>query len=429
VIVDEAGILAADGALDAAGGADRLETLRRLSAWSRRVPPAAATVPDATDTDATRTDAPSAATFGADAPSAATFGADAVGATTPAADASDDGVGASPADPFAAAAGTRVLAADGGAASLAMTVPRWLTGPAPGPRLGTMAVAALAEMALAAAAGAGLGPTDVIVTTSLQLRALGPVTGWPDAEEVTGRGPATSMFAPDPTGTPPPARPLRLRAHAAADARDDEPTGRLRRATGTVSTPDGRPLAEATALCAVLRPSEPAPARADDDAGPDRPDPVLAGRPAPAGPAGGPADGSATSDGSVRHQPPAHPLLDALGADVRAEGDRLELRLAAADWLADRLGRVHAAACCALADAAVSTALARRLPTGSATHVLSLDLTVIRSLPLAADVAVAATVRHVGRRLAVVDVELGLADAPPSVLARTVVTLGAHRRP
>ena len=58
-----------------------------------------------------------------------------------------------------------------------------------------------------------------------------------------------------------------------------------------------------------------------------------------------------------------------------------------------------------------------------------MDLTVVRSLPLEEDVAAVATVRHVGRRLAVVDVEVGPVEAPPSVLARATVARTSHGLP
>jgi len=122
-------------------------------------------------------------------------------------------------------------------------------------------------------------------------------------------------------------------------------------------------------------------------------------------------------------------LLAELDADIRQDGDRVALRLAPPAWLADELGRLDPAAGCALVDAAVDTALARRLPTGSAVRVLSMDLTVVRSLPLQEDVAAVATVRHVGRRLAVVDVEVGPAEAPPSVLARATVARASQGLP
>ncbi|OHV36632.1 MULTISPECIES: PaaI family thioesterase [Pseudofrankia] len=451
MIGDEAGILAADDApaadarslsdelpsadgLAVAGGAERLESLRRLGNWSRHLSGAA---------DHPASPPPPADPVPAEVERGRAELAETETELT-------EEMGAPPGDPFGDAAGTRVLTAAEGLASLTMTVPAWLTGPTPGPRLSTTAVAALAEMALASAAGTSLRPGDLTVTTALQLRTQGPVAGWPDADDADEARPPASMFVPDPVAARQRERPVRLRAEASVAAGDgDEPEARLRRATATISTPDGRPLAEASAICAIVRPADsspsasasPAPsasASASDagtSAASHSAEPVGSGQDHPADPVpvGGVTAGSAVPGGpvgraSVSHLPPSHPLLGALGAEVHGDGDRLLLRLPPAGWLANRLGRFHAAACCALADAAVSTALTRRLPTGSAVHVLSLDLTVIRSLPLEDDVAAVATVRHVGRRLAVVDVELGPADAPPSVLARTMVALSAHHR-
>jgi uncharacterized protein (TIGR00369 family) len=184
--------------------------------------------------------------------------------------------------------------------------------------------------------------------------------------------------------------------------------------TSTVRADDGRELASASAICAVLRP---APSAEGD---PTRRD---------AGPAAGAPSGE-TADGplTITHGPARHPLLEALGAEEHRGGETVTVRLRPPGWLGNRIGRAHGAACCALADAAIATALARKLPTGSASHTLSLDLTLLRSLPLDREVVAAATVRHVGRRLAVVDVELGQDDGPPCVLVRATVSRTTHRR-
>jgi uncharacterized protein (TIGR00369 family) len=322
--------------------------------------------------------------------------------------------GAAIGSPFADMACARVLPSPDGCVSATMTVPDWLTGPTPGPRLGMTAVAALAEIALDAAAGTGLPPGELTVATTLQLRALGPAAGWPDPAGSTG-GPR-SVFAPPGTGgARGHHRPVRLRAEARLDDADaDGPGVPVRRATATVRASDGRPLASASAICAIIRP-----ARAADADG-AAPAPVAVGVPVPV---------SHASGGLISHAPVPHPLLAALDADLARDGDQVTVRLRPPDWLANRLGRAHGAACCALADAAITTALARHLPTGSAVHTLSLDLTVLRSVPLEGEIVTVATVRHVGRRLAVVEAELGQDGAPPSVLARATLARTTHHRP
>ncbi|WP_238438738.1 PaaI family thioesterase, partial [Frankia nepalensis] len=216
--------------------------------------------------------------------------------------------------------------------------------------------------------------------------------------------------------------PVRLRAEAQAyDADAEEPDTGLRRATATISTDDGRRLAVASAVCAVFSPA----AMPSDAVGLDYTVGAV-GEP-PRDTAGEPVD--EMPDGLVNHAPPPHPLLGALAAAAEHDDDRLVLRMPPPAWLANRLGRVHAAASCALVDAAISVALTRRLPTGNTAHLQTLDLSVVRSLPLDEDMTVVASVRHVGRRLAVVDVELGQVDAPPSVLARGTVARTTQRRP
>jgi uncharacterized protein (TIGR00369 family) len=133
-------------------------------------------------------------------------------------------------------------------------------------------------------------------------------------------------------------------------------------------------------------------------------------------------------EGPITHGPTRHPLLAALDAGECRDGETVTVRLRPPAWLGNRLGRTHGAACCALADAAIGTALARRLPTGSAVHTLSLDLTALRTLPLDGEVVATATVRHVGRRLAVVDVELGQEDTPLCVLVRATVARTTYHR-
>jgi uncharacterized protein (TIGR00369 family) len=321
--------------------------------------------------------------------------------------------GAAIGSPFADVACARVLTSPDGCVSATMTVPDWLTGPTPGPRLGMTAVAALAEIALDAAAGTGLCPGELTVATTLQLRALGPAAGWPDPAGPAG-GPRP-VFAPGTGRARERQRPIRLRAEARLDDADaGEPGVPVRRATATVRTSDGRPLANASAICAVIRP-----ARAADTDGAAA-TPVAVPVPPPA---------SHTPGGLISHEPVPHPLLAALDADLARDGDQVTLRLRPPAWLANRLGRAHAAACCALADAAITTALARRLPTGSAVHTLSLDLTVLRSISLESEVVTVATVRHVGRRLAVVEAELSQDGAPPSVVARATLARTTHHQP
>ncbi|ADP82774.1 PaaI family thioesterase [Pseudofrankia inefficax] len=336
--------------------------------------------------------------------------------TTPADEAARTGVPVG--SPFADAAGARLLTAAEGRATATMTIPAWLAGPTPGGGLGTAAVAALAEIAMGAAGNAGLAADELTQTAALQLHTRGPAEGWPG---LGAAAPAVSVFAPAPAAARTRRRQVELRAEARVqDTEADEAGAPLRRVTATVSTPGGRPLATASAIRAVVRSTSADRDRAEDAAG-------LAHR---AGPTGcGEADAATRQapDGLVRHRPPSHPLLAELAADVDHDGDQVTLRLAPPAWLANRLGRVHTAASCALVEAAIGTVLARRLPTGSTVHTLSLDLTVVRSLTLEAEVTAVATVRHLGRRLAVVDVEVGQAAAPPSVLGRATVSRTSHR--
>ncbi|WP_462188826.1 hypothetical protein [Frankia sp. CcWB2] len=71
-------------------------------------------------------------------------------------------------------------------------------------------------------------------------------------------------------------------------------------------------------------------------------------------------------------------------------------------WAGDRHGSAHS----------------RILPTRSATQVMSMDVTFVRSFPLDAEAEAAVTVRRVSRQLAVADSEIGTAGSRPSVLAR-----------
>jgi acyl-coenzyme A thioesterase PaaI-like protein len=54
-------------------------------------------------------------------------------------------------------------------------------------------------------------------------------------------------------------------------------------------------------------------------------------------------------------------------------------------------------------------------------------MTFLRSIPLDADIEAVATVVHVGRRLAVIDCEIGSAGARPSALARVIAARTTHR--
>lgn len=328
--------------------------------------------------------------------------------------------GAPVGSPFADAAGARLLAAADGRATATMTIPSWLTDPTPDGALGTAAVAALAEIAMGAAGNADLDAGQVTVTATIQLRTRGSGGGWPRADRPA---PRVSVFAPPPGPSADRHGEGLVQLSAEARVRDteaDEPGAALRRLTATISTPEGSPLATASAIRSVVRST-----RVDRALTMDAPEAPREARPSPC------ADASALArrapGGLVSHRPPAHPLLAELAADVRHDRDRATLLLTPPAWLGNRLGRVHTAASCALVDAAIRTALARCLPTGSAVRTLSLDLTVVRSLALEADVTAVATVRHVGRRLAVVDVELGQVEAPPSVLARATVSRTSQR--
>lgn len=362
-----------------------------------------------------------------------------------------------PASPFEDAAGVRVLTRAPGRVSVAMSVPEWLTGPRPGPRVSPAAMLALAEVALVAAVESELRAEEQAVTASLQLRGRGPVTDAQPSDAGHERPRPVSFFSPPPAFPPPVARgpqpyapnePVELRAEAVADQDDDEPPAALRRASVTITGASGRAIAEATAVCVVVPrqerpplaaggPPEPPAQRPRTNQGPAPAQPATAAL--PASPAPLPPNvlplGLSSLAGVVDHAPPPHPLLAALDATVSeraAGGDTQTLvRLRPPAWLANRRGGVHEAAAAALADAAMGVALARVLrTTGSAAHVLTLDLTVLRSLPRAAELATVATVRQVGRRLAVVEAEVGCADARPGMLVRaTMARRNQQRRP
>jgi acyl-coenzyme A thioesterase PaaI-like protein len=187
----------------------------------------------------------------------------------------------------------------------------------------------------------------------------------------------------------------------------------LRRATGTITTPGGHVLATFSGVCVVV------PAAGPASGAMEVPPPVVVAdaRDHP----GGLAPGEDECSGIVALGTPVHPLLAALDAAVRSDGDRTWVRFRPAGWLANVTGGVHVAAGGAIADATATAALERVLPAGSATGVLSADLTVVRSTPMDADVEAAATVRHVGRRLAVVDIETNPTGCRPSVLARMTI--------
>uniref|UniRef100_UPI0021BEA6CB PaaI family thioesterase n=1 Tax=Frankia tisae TaxID=2950104 RepID=UPI0021BEA6CB len=205
-----------------------------------------------------------------------------------------------------------------------------------------------------------------------------------------------------------------VEGRAVADGRPRIPRPAVRRVTGTITAADGRVLAVMTAACSIVAVTT-APGR----------EPAVGT---------GAAAGTAATPGELATIPPTHPaatpsgaaadhpLLAMLAATVRVDGDRTWVRFHPEAWLADLVGAVHGGAGCAVADAAVSAALGSALPAGSATQVMSMDVTFIRSLPLDREVETAVEVRHVGRRLAVVDAEIGALGSRPSILARFLVS-------
>ncbi|WP_232303551.1 PaaI family thioesterase [Pseudofrankia sp. DC12] len=414
-------VAAAPDPVEFAGGAARLAGLRRLTAWPRLPPPlpaepAGTLAPvESPGADGSRAATRTVTLAEPPPPGDAAPSEDLMATDAPTGTGHPMRTGAPVGSPFADAAGARLLTTAEGHATATMTIPSWLTGPAPGGDLGTAAVTALAEIAMGAAGNAGLAADELTVTAAFQLRTRGSAKGWPG---FGATAPAVSVFAPAPATDRVRRRRAELRAEARVqDSEADEP---LRRVTATVSTPAGHPLATASAIRAVVRSTRLDRARAEDAAG-------LAQLTGPAGEGEAGTRARQTPDGLVCHRPPSHPLLAELAADVDHDGDRVTLRLTPPGWLANRLGQVHTAASCALVDAAIATALARRLPAGSAAHTLSLDLTVVHSLTLEAEVTAVATVRHVGRRLAVVDVEVSQSAGPPSVLARATVSRTSHR--
>jgi uncharacterized protein (TIGR00369 family) len=383
-----------------------------------------------------------------------------------------------PDGPFPVLAGIRRVTSAVGHATFEMNMPAWLRGH--GGEATAGAVVALAEIALTGTARTTVGPVEDVVTASLHLDFHGPYPAAPTGSPARLPGPASvftptsvctpssfftcnfpvahdSLFAPrgdaeddaedtdtndpdpgdDPAtsgssgaggagggaldGCPPDRSPTLL---ARTDTLADE-AGRidgagcgsagspLRRATGTITTPDGDVIATFSGVCVVVPAArlvngapQVTPPTVGTDAR-DQPDGLL------------PSEDE--SSGIITLGNPVHPLLAALDATVRSDGDRTWVRFRPAGWLANPTGAVHGAAGCAIADAAATAALERVLPAGSATGVLSADLTFVRSTPMDTDVEAVATVLHVGRRLAVVDVETSSTGCRPSVLARMTV--------
>jgi uncharacterized protein (TIGR00369 family) len=356
------------------------------------------------------------------------------------------GAGTLPDGPFPMLAGIRRVAAR--QTTFEMDVPPWLCGHGGAATAG--AVVALAEIALTGTLRTTVGPVEDVLTASLHMDFRGPYPA-AQTEPPARRSRPASVFTPDGaaggtdtedpdtgdndpagSGSPgvgdadggvwdgcPPDRSTTLLASTETLADESGPVGGagprsagspLRRATGTVTTPGGDVLATFSGVCVVVPAAGPAtgaaqvaPSTVASDA-PNHPD-----RPVP---------GEDESSGVVTLGTPVHPLLAALDAKVRSDGDRTWVRFRPAGWLANVTGAVHGAAGCAIADAAATAALERVLPAGSATGLLSADLTVVHSTPMDTDVEAAATVLHVGRRLAVVDVETSPTGCRPSVLAR-----------
>ncbi|MBL7550675.1 hypothetical protein I6A60_22780 [Frankia sp. AgB1.9] len=158
---------------------------------------------------------------------------EAAAGTAPADEAARTGVPVG--SPFADAAGARLLTTAAGRATATMTIPAWLAGPTPGGHLGTAAVAALAEIAMGAAGNAGLAADELTQTAALQLHTRGPAEGWPGlgaaAPAVSVFVPAQAAGRTRPRQVE-----LRAEARV-QDTEADEAGAPLRRVTATVSTP------------------------------------------------------------------------------------------------------------------------------------------------------------------------------------------------
>jgi uncharacterized protein (TIGR00369 family) len=362
------------------------------------------------------------------------------------------GADALPDGPFPMLAGIRRVAAR--QATFEMDVPAWLCGHDGEATAG--AVVALAEIALT---GTVRTTVEDVLTASLHLDFRGPYPAAPTGPPARRSRPA-SVFTPsgaagdtdteDPDtgddhpagsgspgvgdagggvwdGCPPDCSPTLL-ASTEMPADEAGPIGGagprstgspLRRATGTITTPGGDVLATFSGVCVVV------PAACPASGAVEVAPPTVA------------TDARKHTDGLVPGEDecseiitlgaPVHPLLATLDAAVRNDGDRTWVRFRPAGWLANATGGVHGAAGGAIADAAATAALERVLPAGSATSVLSADLTVVHSTPMGTDVEAAATVLHVGRRLAVVDVEMSPTGCRPSVLARMNIARTTYR--
>lgn len=339
------------------------------------------------------------------------------------------------------AGGTDGCVPPDGGVHFRMAVPAWLRGAGAGLTTGALAVLAEATLRSAAAQSA----EGEVLPASLRLETHGewphPPVPIPVADVALGGpvSPTTPRIPPGRGAAPPTApRPQAVRSsdgpavagsteggdglllHArawtpvegspspVADGRLRIPRPAVRRVAGAITAADGRVLAVMTAACSIVAVTT-APGR----------EPMV-GTGAAAGelatvPSAHPA---ATPSGAAAD----HPLLAMLAATVRVDGDRAWARFHPEAWLADLVGAVHGGAGCAVADAAVSAALGSVLPAGSATQVMSMDVTFVRSLSLDREVETTVEVRHVGRRLAVVDAEIGTLGARPSILARFLVS-------
>jgi uncharacterized protein (TIGR00369 family) len=331
---------------------------------------------------------------------------------------------------FTEATGMDVVSAGEGSATLALSPPDWLRASGGGLTAGALAV--LAEVALTAAALTTACTRETVVAASLHLE----VKGYPLED-----GCLRPHGAGVPRGPETPAKPAgNGQLSMTATVQDcggapGEQRGPLRRVTGAVTDSGGAVLATASALYTLVpAPVVPpavttAPPRATPNTTPtvaiSASEAEAAAVPSvPAVPVHeitSPLDDQLTLPAA-----PLRPLLGSLDATIKNDGNRAWVRFSPAGWQANRAGGMHRAMACAAVDAAVDAALGRVLPAGSAVQLRSLEMTFLRSIPLDADVEAVATVVNVGRRLAVIDCEIGSADSRPCALARVIAARTTH---